>query len=299
LIQAGVDKCPRRLFNCRLISNGRKCRNRFADRNVMNAVSKTSMLLNLILLGSLIFVLEERRNAGNAPMPVTVIKAIPQASNVAASQPIIQTVEETKPFEWSQLESSDYRTYIKNLRAIGCPEPTLRAIVTADVDKLYSKRSQELEQKLDALENDSWSTQISSFDAQQTLKAELQKLPTEELDEIADLLGLKFALEQVANALPASPISRNRRRLQDNRIVLPLVFQNVDLSALNLNSQQIQVITDLRQSFFDEIGGPNQDPNDPAYRKRWQKAQPDIDNMLRGDLGISAFQNYQLAAQNP
>jgi hypothetical protein len=66
---------------------------------------------------------------------------------------------------------------------------------------------------------------------------------------------------------------------------------------LNLTDQQIQVINDLRQNFTDEIGGPNQDPNDPAYLERWQKAQPEADDMLRGMLGITVWQNYQVAAQ--
>jgi hypothetical protein len=47
----------------------------------------------------------------------------------------------------------------------------------------------------------------------------------------------------------------------------------------------------------DEIGGPNQDPNDPAYRERWQNAQPEMDNLLQGILGATAFEKYLLAAQ--
>src|SRR6266516_704867 len=44
------------------------------------------------------------------------------------------------PFRWSQVESSDYRQYIANLRATGCPEPTLQDIIVADVNKLYEPR---------------------------------------------------------------------------------------------------------------------------------------------------------------
>jgi hypothetical protein len=36
-------------------------------------------------------------------------------------------------FHWRQLESTDYPTYIANLRAIGCPELTIRDIIIADV----------------------------------------------------------------------------------------------------------------------------------------------------------------------
>jgi hypothetical protein len=41
---------------------------------------------------------------------------------------------------WGQIESPDYPTYIANLRAIGCPESTIRDIITADVTKLYRDR---------------------------------------------------------------------------------------------------------------------------------------------------------------
>ena len=41
---------------------------------------------------------------------------------------------------WRQIESADYTTYIANLRAVGCPEQTIRELVQADVNKLYNDR---------------------------------------------------------------------------------------------------------------------------------------------------------------
>ena len=43
-------------------------------------------------------------------------------------------------FHWGQLESSDYREYIANLRAIGCPEATVRDIIFADVRSYFFQR---------------------------------------------------------------------------------------------------------------------------------------------------------------
>ncbi|MBM3871240.1 MAG: hypothetical protein FJ392_09790, partial [Verrucomicrobia bacterium] len=48
------------------------------------------------------------------------------------------------PFRWSALESPDYATYAANLRAIGCPERTLRDILLPDIQKLYVDRKAEL-----------------------------------------------------------------------------------------------------------------------------------------------------------
>ena len=50
----------------------------------------------------------------------------------------------TRPaLDWREVESTDYRTYIKNLRAIGCPEQTVRDIVTADVVAAFAARRAE------------------------------------------------------------------------------------------------------------------------------------------------------------
>src|SRR5262245_56401034 len=52
------------------------------------------------------------------------------------------------PFNWSRLESPDYPTYIENLRRVGCPELTVREIISADLDDLFSLRRQVLVAKL-------------------------------------------------------------------------------------------------------------------------------------------------------
>src|SRR5437588_11607773 len=43
-------------------------------------------------------------------------------------------------FSWREVESADYPTYIANLRDIGCPEQTIRDIIIADVNALYSRK---------------------------------------------------------------------------------------------------------------------------------------------------------------
>src|SRR5437870_2031998 len=43
-------------------------------------------------------------------------------------------------FSWRDVESTDYPTYIANLRDIGCPEQTIRDIIIADINAMYSRR---------------------------------------------------------------------------------------------------------------------------------------------------------------
>jgi hypothetical protein len=43
-------------------------------------------------------------------------------------------------FTWDQVQSTNYAVLIKNLRAIGCPEQTVRDIITSDVNRVYARR---------------------------------------------------------------------------------------------------------------------------------------------------------------
>ncbi len=49
-------------------------------------------------------------------------------------------VHVTNGFNWSQLESTDYRQYIANLRAVGCPEMTIKDLILTDVMRVYAQR---------------------------------------------------------------------------------------------------------------------------------------------------------------
>src|SRR5262249_37412952 len=64
-------------------------------------------------------------------------------------------------FTWGQVESADYPTYIANLRSIGCPEPTIKDIIAADVHALYLRKRQELGRTFIA----SASAQVARLDA--------------------------------------------------------------------------------------------------------------------------------------
>src|SRR5436853_7347407 len=49
---------------------------------------------------------------------------------------------------WASIESTNYHTYITNLRAIGCPEETVRDIIITDISKLFAKRRAALRAQL-------------------------------------------------------------------------------------------------------------------------------------------------------
>jgi LysM repeat protein len=70
------------------------------------------------------------------PVPPT-----PPASARSADTPArTNFVVRRQIFSWHEVESPDYPTYIANLREIGCPEQTIRDIIIADVNALFSRR---------------------------------------------------------------------------------------------------------------------------------------------------------------
>lgn len=47
----------------------------------------------------------------------------------------------SQAFHWSQIEAADFRQYIANLRAVGCPEQTIRDLVMTELAKKYRSRA--------------------------------------------------------------------------------------------------------------------------------------------------------------
>jgi hypothetical protein len=50
-------------------------------------------------------------------------------------------------FRWSELESTDYRQYIQNLKAVGCPEQTIRDLVLAELNERFATRAHAIWQR--------------------------------------------------------------------------------------------------------------------------------------------------------
>src|SRR5688572_3338595 len=96
--------------------------------------------LNLGLVAGLAYVWKGR-NARPAIDPSDTIAA----SAERPSRPVTRTIvvpgnqpQNPSRFSWRFLESPDFKQYIANLRAVGCPEQTIQDIIIADVNKLYA-----------------------------------------------------------------------------------------------------------------------------------------------------------------
>ena len=104
----------------------------------------SSVLLNLGLFGALGYGLRLLHARNESPAvrlsnPLTVSSPVTIAAVAARTETPARTT-----LTWRQVESSDYRTYITNLRAVGCPEATICEIIAADLGKLYDVRKRAL-----------------------------------------------------------------------------------------------------------------------------------------------------------
>jgi len=62
--------------------------------------------------------------------PRTVVKTVHETNEVVQPGSIVRQ-------DWLSVEHEDYRKYIANLRAIGCPEETIRDIIILDINKIF------------------------------------------------------------------------------------------------------------------------------------------------------------------
>jgi hypothetical protein len=251
-------------------------------------IVKLSLVLNSVLALALIYLIAERRQQVNAqysgPVVATGSSELPSVQRASA-----QNTAESKSFSWNQIESADYRVYVANLRGISCPEQTIRDIITADVHGTFAPHREALERKQKNQSGD-----LAGRLVQQSVETELEELRDEELQLIKELLDPQDPRRDKGTRSIAS--MREQWHQMHDAISVPLVLQEVDLASLNLDEDRMKLISRLREGFVEEIGGYNQDPNDPEYRKRWQKAQAKSDELFRGMIGIQAYHEYQLNA---
>ncbi|MFM8471103.1 MAG: hypothetical protein ACKODH_14255 [Limisphaerales bacterium] len=117
--------------------------------------SKVLLVLSVVLnvaLGAVLLKPSPTPPAPPAPTATPAAKVGPDKAAPAVAAPaakvrtLTQIVTNTvaQKFDWNAVESADYKQYIANLRAIGCPEETIRDIITADVNKLYEAKRKEM-----------------------------------------------------------------------------------------------------------------------------------------------------------
>jgi hypothetical protein len=242
--------------------------------------SRTALLLsgmsNCLLLAIIIALAVGRGGSARPPAGSTVAREAPAAASEQNSPSDQAQTPRVEPFRWAQLESTDYPTYVQNLRSVHCPAQTIRDIITADVDgNLFAAKREKLQSRQRQL--------AAGSPADAGLQRAEQALWNEESSLINRLLGEESprpSADTAANSWTSAPP------------VLPLAFAASATNLPGFSEYQLAAVARSRQSFLTNLDGL--DPNSTEYAQAWQKAQPQVDAALKAALGNSAYQKLRL-----
>jgi len=143
-------------------------------------------------------------------------------------------------FSWRAIESSDYKQYIANLRAIHCPEKTIRDIIIADINKLYAPR-------------------------EAPLKAELVKLPAEPAVTIVSATPPK----DVAQRKREFEVRRQLREVEEEKSALIKELLGVELPLSPLRSWSSRNY-DRYETALDALSAEKREPVRKILESYWQ-----------------------------
>ena len=174
---------------------------------------------------------------------------------------------------WASVESADYRDYIAKLRAIGCPEETVRDIIIADVNKLYGSRMAALYPQ--ASDFKFWQTQDRSRAAERDRERQLRELEREKRQLIKDLLGVDVE-DELAKW-------RGRPDEDELRFGFLSVEKQQQLRTLQTKYQE------LERAVFADGGGRN-----PEGRAKLNALRAQREAEMAQVLGPQDYEQYQL-----
>src|SRR6187551_13474 len=112
----------------------------------MKGILVLSVALNLVACGAVAYLVSTKPKTETVSVASSKEASVVQTNSRAKGKlgSLLTTTNTiTQKINWRIVESEDYRQYIENLRAIGCPEETIRDIIIADVNKLFEARRKE------------------------------------------------------------------------------------------------------------------------------------------------------------
>lgn len=238
-----------------------------------------SLFANLALLGAVGFLVAKKDTAPFSSASIERSEpAKPKRSlstNSVADHALSgETNTHVPQINWRMVESDDYRKYIENLRSIGCPEETIRDIITADVNKLFDARRKEI-RAASTNKFEFWKAgNMFSSMMDETKIKQKQDLAKEKKELLSTLLGVAPEEKPDMNAVIMNP-------LEDMLDFLPEGKQARILELMQ--SMQAKMM----KSYKD--GAP-----DTENRKDMQKVQKDMEAELAKILTPQEFEDYQL-----
>ncbi|MEP6663910.1 MAG: hypothetical protein ABJC04_09630 [Verrucomicrobiota bacterium] len=176
------------------------------DARQMDASAKTSVWLTLFfalsMLLNLYFVVhlfhpKKMPLVKNTTRDFQTEKKRPLSSTAAVAESSEAQTSAEREFNWNDIESTDYRQYIANLRAVGCPEQVIRDIITTDMNQLYTKRLRDV-----------WHPRVTEYwqkyPDERPNPAQLEQITAIQKEQTAmlqELLGVRVSQQELIDTL--------------------------------------------------------------------------------------------------
>ncbi len=239
--------------------------------------------------------------ASLAVSPPSKEKKAPRQAAITAKAPA---------FQWSQLDAPDFATLVKNLRAIGCPELTIRDIVAGELNEIYELKSQALMKQASSTAG-GYSTKGHAGTAAQ---AALNQLNQEKAQLLAGLMSpVPMGDTAATHTEPkASPVSTSGSTPPPNLATMtPAAFLVGNHPQQAGNSQELsttatdpqldagtrQIVDIMRNRFASSLQTAGQlDPASTEYYEIWDKSRRASDDRFSSMFGGDAFIKAQVDA---
>ncbi|HSU56287.1 MAG TPA: hypothetical protein VLT36_19665 [Candidatus Dormibacteraeota bacterium] len=169
----------------------------------------------VLTAAGLVFANWHVRRGHNSPNQSTVQT---ETADIATSAPVqspavIQTTAivsnitklPQRAFNWTNIETTDYKQYVAQLRSVGFPEELVRTILIADVNKLYEARESAL--KLTLMPYDAPMDKRQTHDITDDDWQHIKQLRDQRVEKQAALMEILGAY--VPREILRTPISRN------------------------------------------------------------------------------------------
>jgi hypothetical protein len=269
---------------------------------LLSAFLFSSLTLNVLLLGGLVMIWGAPRATTQVP-PASKSTSVRMADATkmpaAASQPTLPA-----QFRWQQLDAHDFPTFVKNLRAIGCPEPTIRDIIEGELREIYAPKLQEVAAGSRGQQRELETLKISN--ERDRLLATLMApagapAPAAALSSAAEIGSAAHTAAPDPNLPPSQPVAR-----------IPAAFAyaaktgavltvgqgapNVKAGSPKLGPAETTMLQQMQGDFAEALGDAAMSPESPVYRQRWNAERDRSNERFRAQFGVSAYLRDEMQA---
>ncbi|HYV27809.1 MAG TPA: hypothetical protein VFA77_09765 [Candidatus Eisenbacteria bacterium] len=186
-------------------------------------------------------------------------------------------------FTWSSVEAANYKEYIANLRAIDCPEETIRDLILADVNKLYAPREAPFKTKAEAPLPWEPAANVAAARLDEVEKRrQLREVQKEKSAVLKELLGIDLPLDLVRTAS-----SRN--------------YDRYEMAINALPESKREMVREIQENYWqtsDALGDKYNHNRTAAYLEEYKRLNLERKAALARALTPEEMEEYDMRTSN-